>query len=185
MHSKQTRWAGEGLERSCRGTVAGWITSTRPAGGVELFSAWFAGEAYQKHRHDAYAVGVTDSGVQVFDYRGSVRASTPGQIIVLYPDEIHNGRAGTREGFGYRIVYVQPSLLAEAVRVLRGRPYPLPFVSEPVSTNARLLRAVKRAFRAPLESLAADSLLVDLAEGLMAGERGAAGPIVSRRVDVR
>ena len=75
MHPKHTRWAGEGLERSCLGTVAGWVTSTRLVGGVELFSAWFAGEAYQKHRHDAYAVGVTDSGVQVFDYRGSVHVS--------------------------------------------------------------------------------------------------------------
>ncbi len=35
MHPKQTRWAGEGLERLCQGTVAGWITSTGPAGGVE------------------------------------------------------------------------------------------------------------------------------------------------------
>ncbi len=35
MRPKQTRWAGEGLERLCQGTVAGWITSTRPAGVVE------------------------------------------------------------------------------------------------------------------------------------------------------
>jgi len=113
-------------ERSRQGPVAGWIASSRPVGGVELFSAWFAGQAYQKHRHDTYAIGVTDSGVQVFDYRGSGRASTPGQVVVLDPDEVHDGRAGTNEGFGYRIVYVAPSLLAEALRVLRGRPYPLP-----------------------------------------------------------
>ncbi len=75
MQLKQTRSAGESLERSCQGTVAGWITCTTPAGALELFSAWFAGEAYQKHRHDTYAIGVTDSGVQVFDYRGAVHAS--------------------------------------------------------------------------------------------------------------
>src|SRR5437867_5388 len=185
MHRKQTRSAGEGLERSCPGTAAGWIASTRPVGGVELFSAWFAGQAYQKHRHDTYAIGVTDSGVQVFDYRGSVRASTPGQVVVLYPDEVHDGRAGTREGFGYRIVYVDPSLLAEAVRLFSGRPYPLPFVSEPVSMNRRLSQAIEGAFRAPLESLAVDSLIVGLAEGLLTAERGGARPVVSRRVDVQ
>ena len=182
MRSKQIRWAGQGLERSCRGKVAGWIASTGPLGGVELLRAWFAGGAYQKHRHDAYAVCVTDSGVQVFDYRGSVRASTRGQVTVLYPDEVHDGRAGTSDGFGYRIVYVEPSLLAEAIQVLRGRPAPLPFV-EPVSTNSQLRRAIGEAFRTPLESLAIDSLVVDLAEGLLAGERG--GARVSRRVDVR
>src|SRR5881296_2572977 len=185
MRLKETRSAGEGLERSCQGTVAGWLVSSRPAGGVELLSAWFAGEAYQKHRHDTYAIGVTDSGVQVFDYRGSVHASAPGQVVVLYPDEAHDGRAGTDEGFGYRIVYVEPFLLTDAVRTLRGRPYPLPFVSEPVSTNAMLSRAIDAAFLAPLEPLAVDSLIVDLAQGLIAGERGGARSVISRRVDVR
>jgi len=185
MCPKQTRSAGEGLERSCRGTVSGWITSTGPVGGVELFSAWFAGEAYQKHRHDTYAIGVTDSGVQIFDYRGEVHAATPGQVTVLYPDEIHDGRAGTDDGFGYRILYVEPALLAEAARALRGRPYPLPFVSEPVSTNATLAHAIEGAFRVPLESLAIDSLIVDLARGLMAAELHGVRPAVSRDVDVR
>lgn len=185
MPPQETRSAGEGLERSCRGTVPGWLASARPARGVELFRAWFAGKAYQKHRHDTYAIGVTDSGVQVFDYRGAVHASTPGQVVVLYPDEAHDGRAGTAEGFGYRIVYVEPSLLTDVVRALRGRPYPLPFVREPVSINAMLSRALDAAFCAPLEPLAVDSLLMDLAQGLMAGERGGVGPANSRRVDVR
>ena len=185
MRLKETRSAGEGLERSCQSPGAGWLASSRPAGGVELFSAWFAGEAYRKHRHDTYAIGVTDSGVQVFNYRGSVHASTPGQVVVLYPDEVHDGCAGTDEGFGYRIVYVEPFLLTDAVRTVRGRPYPLPFVSEPVSTNAMLSRAIDTAFRAPLESLALDSLIVDLAQGLIGGERGGARAVISRRVDVR
>jgi hypothetical protein len=110
MRLEQTRSAGEGLERSCQGAVASWITSTRPVGGVEFFSAWFAGEAYQKHRHDTNAIGLTDSGIQVFDYRGSTHVSTPGQVVVLHPDEIHDGRAGTTDGFGYRILYVEPAL---------------------------------------------------------------------------
>jgi hypothetical protein len=153
MRLQQTRSAGEGLERSCQGT-AGWLASSRPAGGVELLRAWFAGEAYQKHRHDTYAIGLTDSGVQVFDYRGAVHASSPGQVVMLYPDEVHDGRAGAKTGFGYRIVYVEPFLLLDAVRSLRGRPSPLPFVSEPVSRNAMLSRAIDAAFRGPLESLA-------------------------------
>jgi len=186
MGSNVTRSGGEGLERSCARTITSWIASRAPADGVELFRAWFAGEAYQKHRHDTYAIGLTDRGVQVFDYRGSVRTSMPGEVVVLYPDEPHDGRAGTGEGFGYRIVYVEPSRLTEALRVLRGRPYPLPFLRDPVSKNARLARAIGEAFRAPPDSLAIDSLVVGLAEGLMAGERRGAGrPALSRHVDIR
>ena len=77
MRLKRSRSAGAGLERSCREPGREWIASAGPVNGVELFRAWFSGEAYQKHRHDTYAFGVTDSGVQVFDYRGSVHASTP------------------------------------------------------------------------------------------------------------
>jgi AraC-like DNA-binding protein len=184
MRLEHTRSAGQGLERSCQ-SDASWIASASPAGGVELFRAWFAGTAYDTHRHDTYAVGLTDSGVQVFDYRGSGRASTAGQVVVLHPDEPHDGRAGTPEGFGYRIVYVEPALLGEALRAVRGRAHPLPFVREPVSGNARLARAVREAFGGPLESLAIDTLVVDLAEGLLAGERGGPGPPAGRRVDVR
>jgi AraC-like DNA-binding protein len=184
MHAKHTKSAGEGLERLCRGGGRDWIASAGPVDGVELFRAWFAGEAYRKHRHDTYAVGVTDSGVQVFDYRGGVNVSLPGQIAVLYPDEVHNGRAGTVDGFGYRIVYVDPARLADAVAAVRGRPYPLPFPREAVSTNARLARALDDAFREPLESLGVDSLLVEVAEGLIDAERGAAAP-GPRHVDLR
>jgi AraC-like DNA-binding protein len=183
MSLQETRSGGEGLERSCRRTVADWITSTGPVGGVELLRAWFAGEAYEKHRHDTYAIGVTDCGVQVFDYRGSVQASTPGQVVVLHPDEVHDGRAGTAEGFGYRIIYVEPSHLSEVLQVLCGRPCPLPFV-RPVSTNARLSQAVQRAFQSPLEPLAVDSLMIDLAEGLLAGERSGGRAVASQRVNV-
>jgi AraC-like DNA-binding protein len=183
MRLKQTRSAGEGLERSCREPGREWITSAGPVDGVELFRAWFAGRAYRKHRHDTYAVSVTEAGVQVFDYRGAVHASLPGQVTVLYPDELHDGRAGTAEGFGYRIVYVEPRRLADAMRAVSGRPYPLPFLREAVSTNARLARAIREVFRAPLEPLAADSLVVELAEGLLAAERAGEVPAVSRRVD--
>jgi AraC-like DNA-binding protein len=181
---KHTRSAGEGLERSCQ-NAPGWLASATPAAGVELFSAWFAGAPYHRHRHDTYAIGLTDSGVQVFDYRGAVHASTPGQVVVLYPDEAHDGRAGDAEGFGYRIVYVEPALLTDALRALRGVPAVLPFVREAVSANAILTRAIDAAFDGPLESLAVDGLIVDLARGLLAGERRGAAATVSRRVDAR
>ena len=183
MRLQQTRSAGEGLERSCHRTRDGWLASAKAAGGIELFSAWFAGEAYRTHRHDTYAIGVTDAGVQVFDYRGAVHASRPGQVVILYPDEPHDGRAGTRDGFGYRIVYVEPRLLADAVRALRGRPAPLPFVTEPVSTNVALSRSIDAAFGAPLESLAVNSVITDLAQALIAAEAGGIATAFSRRVD--
>jgi AraC-like DNA-binding protein len=183
MSHNDSRSGPPGLERSCGRPAAGWIAGSGPVGGVELLRAWFAGEAYSKHRHDTYAIGATDSGIQVFDYRGAARVSRPGQVVVLHPDEVHDGRAGTRDGFGYRIVYVDPAHIAAALRSIRGRPHPLPFVREPVSANARLAQAVRRAFQSGLDSLAVDAIVVELAEGLLsaAPDGGLAPP---RQVDV-
>jgi AraC-like DNA-binding protein len=151
--------------------------------GVELFQAWFSRCGFTRHRHDTYAIGVTESGVQVFDYRGRVERSLPGQVVVLHPDEMHDGRAGTEGGFGYRIVYVNPARIADAVRTLRGRPTPLPFVRETVSRNRTLGRAVTAAFRSVPEPLALDALVLRLAEGLIQGDPN--GPPVGapRRLD--
>jgi AraC-like DNA-binding protein len=180
MASRLGRSAGEGLERSCG--ARDWVRGGGPVAGVELLRAWFRGRAFARHRHDTYAIGVTEAGVQVFDYRGRVERSTPGQVVVLHPDEAHDGRAGGEDGFGYRIVYVEPDRIAAAVRAIRGRAAPLPFAREPVSRNPKLARAVAAAFRAGPEPLALDALVLRLAEGLSEDDGGqsAATP---RRLD--
>ena len=180
MACRLGRSAGEGLERSC---ARDWVRGRGPVGGVELLRAWFRGRAYARHRHDTYAIGVTEAGVQMFDYRGRVERSGPGQVVVLHPDEAHDGRAGDEDGFGYRIVYVEPARIAAAMRAIRGRPGPLPFVREPVSQNPTLARAVTAAFRSAPEPLALDAVVLRLAEGLIAGDPDGppAGP--PRRLD--
>jgi AraC-like DNA-binding protein len=135
--------------------------------GVQLLQAWFGGRGFDSHRHDTYAIGLTDRGVQTFDYRGVTRASTAGRVVVLHPDETHDGRAGTSEGFGYRIVYVAPSLIADGARALCGHACALPFVREPVIDNAALARAIGGAFHDGLEPLAVDRLVLRLAEALV------------------
>ncbi|WP_310738132.1 AraC family transcriptional regulator [Microbispora sp. H10949] len=97
------------------------------AAGIERLEASLTGEGFAPHRHDTYAIGMTFHGVQTFRYRGEARHCLPGELHVLHPDEVHDGTAGTDEGFGYRIIYLDPFLVQEA---LGGGP--LPFVADPV-----------------------------------------------------
>jgi AraC-like DNA-binding protein len=180
MARRVGRSAGEGLERSCG--AGDWVRGRAPVGGVELLRAWFGGRAYARHRHDTYAIGVTEAGVQVFDYRGRVERSRPGEVVVLHPDEAHDGRAGGGDGFGYRIVYVEPARIAAAVRAIRGHAAPLPFVREPVSRSSTLARAVTAAFRVAPEPLALDALVLRLAEGLVEGDPDSQ-PVGAPRLD--
>jgi AraC-like DNA-binding protein len=156
------RVPGARLERSCAGAGADWLREEAAVGGVARLRARLTRRAFSKHRHDTYTVALTESGVQEFDYRGRIHRSLPGQLVILHPDELHDGRPATADGFSYRCIYLDPAAVYEVVRSERGRRACLPFVAEPVLDDPALARAVAEAFtmpRAPLEPLAATELM--------------------------
>ena len=169
------------LERSCGPAAADWIRAAPSSRGIERVEAFFSGRGFEPHRHDTYAVGFTLQGVQSFRYRGASQRSVPGQVFVLHPDETHDGHAGTDAGFRYRIVYVEPTAVVEA---LGGARRPLPFVREAVSENAGLAAAIAPALvdlDLPLEDLRRDQIILELADGLAAADPSSAHRRLSAR----
>ncbi|HEV3177882.1 MAG TPA: AraC family transcriptional regulator [Stellaceae bacterium] len=176
MASLMNDGAAARLERSCGTTVSDWIRIAPSYREFERVEAFFAGHAFDPHRHDAYAIGFTLNGVQSFRYRGAVERSLPGQVFVLHPDETHDGHAGTSAGFRYKILYVDPGAIRDA---LSEAYCPLPFVREAVSTNRRLAAAITPALgdlNSAVEELHRDQIVLDLAEAL-----AAADPSIARR----
>ncbi|HEX3724089.1 MAG TPA: AraC family transcriptional regulator [Nitrolancea sp.] len=184
MPTKTKRSSGTGLERSCGESAEDWLRTSGPDDGVEFLEAWFQGPAYRKHRHDTYAICLTTCGVQAFDYRGTREISLPGQVVVLHPDEVHDGFAATEAGFGYRQLYVEPALIFDAVQMLSGRPRALPFVRTPVVMNATLAQAITYAFEGGQEPLAIDALVVQLAEGLLEADPSSSSVRIPRHLDI-
>lgn len=109
-----------------------------PSHGVERIEARFHGNAFSPHRHDTYALGLTLHGVQTFRYRGTERFSSPGNVIVLHPDELHDGAAGTEDGLIYRMIYLPPDLIG----AVGGYRHALPFVADPVAADVGLWQAL-------------------------------------------
>jgi AraC-like DNA-binding protein len=147
-------------------TPLDWVQHFSRPGKIERIEAYFRGHGYAPHRHDTYAIGVTLGGVQRFQYRSAQRHSLPGTTLVLHPDEVHDGEAGTDAGFHYRMVYIEPSLIQQ---ILGGKP--LPFIEGGLSRDVRL-----RAAMAPLlqgvgvdtDPMQEDNALSDLAHALVA-----------------
>jgi AraC-like DNA-binding protein len=140
------------------------------ASGIERLEAHFDGQAFSPHRHDTYAIGITLTGVQCFRYRGERRQCLPGQAHILHPDEIHDGGAGSDAGFGYRITYVDPSLVQQA---LGGRP--LPFVADPVIDAAHLpagLVAALQDIDEEIDELGGADIAVSVADMVMTRSGG-------------
>lgn len=156
----------DGLGRLCDGASEIGIEIAPPSSGLERIGARFFGNGYAPHRHDTYSLGITLSGLQTFTYRGARRASMPGQIIVLHPDELHDGAAGTEDGLSYRMLYLEPALLQAALP--RGFAH-LPFVRNPVLTDPgfrRTLGLLLADLDSEVEALQRDSFMAAAADAL-------------------
>lgn len=126
--------------------------------------AFFSSHGFTPHRHDTYALGITLNGVHSFSYRKSMRHSMPGNAVVIHPDELHDGEAGTEEGFHYKILYILPETIQQ---VLGGKP--LPFIPGGVSSDPRIVSAISIMLTnldAQLDSLEEDDGIFDLAQAL-------------------
>jgi AraC-like DNA-binding protein len=168
------------LERS-RGPRRDSIRFGAGAPGLERAQVFLSVCAFEPHRHDTYAIAITTTGVQTFRYRGTRRISLPGQLVVLHPDEIHDGAPGTEDGFSYRALYLAPELVQEA---LHGGA--LPFVADPVQTPTpatRLVVSLLHDIDEPLSDLARVEIATALADALrsLSGQRNRR----SARIDIR
>lgn len=143
---------------------------------IERVENRLIGAAFSPHRHDTYTVALTMAGVQAFNYRGAMRHSLPGQVLILHPEELHDGRCHDEAGFSYRAAYVPPT---HVQAVIGGAE--LPFVANGVSTNPALIAA---AFTMVIECAgvedpaAYEDALYDLAQAM----NDAAGKVAKARI---
>ncbi|TNB48258.1 AraC family transcriptional regulator [Martelella lutilitoris] len=168
------------LERLCRGDA---IITAPVEDGIERIEARFCGNGFSPHRHDTYALGLTMSGVQTFSYRGATRFSLPGRLIILHPDELHDGGAGDDAGLTYRMIYLSPERIGAALETMSGFRN-LPFVQAPVIDDPALRATLADALGeldAEMGELKRDGLIADIAGHLLRlGDAGAGckpGPV--------
>ena len=162
MRAKIFGAGADRLERSCirRPDSIRFGTGTL---GLERAEVYLS-TPFEPHRHDTYAIGITTAGVQTFRYRGSRRICLPGQLHFLHPDETHDGAAGTEDGFGYRILYLAPEFVRQA---LDGDP--LPFVANPIQPPTPTTRHVASflgSIDEPISDLARVEIAVAVADTL-------------------
>ena len=153
-----------------------WIELNRDAEtGIETIRAHFEGHAYDPHFHDSYLIGFTEQGVQKFHCRKALHSSTPGQVFLLEPGELHDGHAPARGGFTYSMLYLDPHWLE---RELRGLFEDAPGDCQPafaktLASEPELLAVIAEAFQALqsrdlriVRQAALDALLAKLARHL-------------------
>lgn len=144
------------------GKSHGWVK--KAAGETERIEACFSGLAYAPHSHDTYTLALTTQGVQSFNYGGELRHSLPGEAVILHPDEIHDGQAGSDIPFAYRAISINP---VDVQNILQGAS--LPFFEGGVSKHPGLVTvatALLAEFDRPLEALEHQELIFSFANCL-------------------
>ncbi|MFD9337279.1 helix-turn-helix domain-containing protein [Streptomyces sp. NPDC060028] len=95
-------------------TVSAWQP---PVPGIaEVFHARFTEHAYPSHVHDTWALMILDGGRVDFALdRGRHGAGVSDTVVLLPPGVVHDGRTVTEAGFRKRVLYLDTSVLPEAL----------------------------------------------------------------------
>jgi len=131
--------------------------------------AHFTQHAFERHSHPTYAIGITHSGVQTFHCSGAHHASLSGNVMLLNPDEPHDGSRGSDDGFGYTMLYIEPAVVLgwlERSAGTRASTYFRHTIVQDQHAAQRLLQ-VPAALAQAQESLRAETLTADAMIGLL------------------
>lgn len=89
------------------------LTVHRALDDLEMLAARYRDHAYALHTHPTWVFGVVTAGVERFRVGRTVNLAAPGAILVVNPEEPHDGERGCDEGWSYRTCYPSPALMRE------------------------------------------------------------------------
>lgn len=155
--------------------------------GVEAVQADTA-FSFGRHTHEQFGLGLIHRGAQKSaSGRGPVEAG-PGDMITVNPGEVHDGAPIGDQGRGWRMLYLDPAIIAAATAdISEGRAGATAEFTHPMLRDARLAALFNRLFRimtaspespASRAGLALDESLLLVLGGLLgpAPERPDAAP---------
>ena len=85
------------------------------AGIREVFHARFTDHAYPKHTHDVWTLFIVDDGAIRYDLELRAGGAETSMVSILPPHVVHDGRAADARGFAKRVIYLETSVIDEAL----------------------------------------------------------------------
>ncbi|CCO46749.1 putative Transcriptional regulator AraC family [Vibrio nigripulchritudo SOn1] len=81
--------------------------------GIQLIDADYQKFAFSRHYHLDFHIGLIQRGVQKFHHSGSSHKVGQGQIIVMPPDELHDGHSELKSGYQVKVFSIRPEWFAD------------------------------------------------------------------------
>jgi len=112
-------------------------------GKLDLLRATYITHSFSRHVHYGYAIGVIERGAETFYYRGGNHVALAGSIVVINPGEIHTGQAINENGWTYRMLYPDVSLVQQAALQVSERWQTIPDFPQPVIWDPPLVPMIR------------------------------------------
>lgn len=133
--------------------------------GIELFEARLHHHRFGKHFHEAYTIGFNETGQGSCYHHGENRFLNPHSFNLINPGDIHTGQVASPDGWGFRNIYIDLSLIQEVLTQLDWSGRGIPYFKAPILQAAALQPIFYELFYVltlPAMRLRQQSLLLDL-----------------------
>lgn len=107
---------------------------------LRFMRAKYVQHAFKPHAHDYFVLGIIEDGVQSFTHQRKHLITTPGEVIVINPGEMHTGESAIREGFTYRALYPSSDLMQTMAREFNNKADIFPYFTSGIVHDSRLFR---------------------------------------------
>lgn len=94
------------------------LTRHAGLGDLELLTARYRDHAYALHTHDSYVFGVVVAGAEKLRINRKTHLAPAGSIIIVNPEDPHDGEKGCDTGWAYRTCYPHAELMREVAQDL-------------------------------------------------------------------
>lgn len=158
-------------------------------GNLELLHACFHKHTFNRHFHEGYAFGVIEAGALGFHYMGRETVAAAGEINLAIPGEPHNGFAAGREGWQYRMFYVDADLVGRSAGEISGKTGVMPFFKTGVIRDHQLAVAMlalhRRFSQGSVSPLEAESRFLEVLAKLVLQHAEGCAPIEEMKTGKR
>ncbi|MGE6739088.1 AraC family ligand binding domain-containing protein [Allorhizobium pseudoryzae] len=153
MHNVSQQQAAEATPVSMTEKTRFW--RDRRFRDMECLTASFITHEFSPHSHDTFSIGAIENGCQVAMIRGEREHTGPGALYLINPGEVHDGQPGAPDGYRYRMIYPDMTVLTEIIEEMTGRAFHgSPSFARQLLTDRPLAAAFNRAHRAIEEGTA-------------------------------
>ncbi|MCE0495053.1 helix-turn-helix transcriptional regulator [Vibrio salinus] len=87
--------------------------TTSPDCAINLIEADYHEFEFNRHYHLDFHIGLITGGAQRFYHKGFQHSVGHGEVVIMHPDELHDGRAMFDSGYQVRVFSIQPNWFNE------------------------------------------------------------------------